>query len=397
MKKILLTCFVLAATIYSCNKDETEVDTNAICDTPGNAGWCFSIPDFAENLEQYLGETTTGFSYSIYKEDEMKAFGSEGVSVTQQDGGPYNINASITAMNVGSTAKSLTTIATLQLLEQNGLTPRDYIKDYLPQWWTFGDDIDAIKFEDLLTHKSGFRPSNDAVSYNQIKQEVENGIDLSSDYGVANYQNINFCILRIIIPILNGDMNKNSPLIDVVANQLTIQSYMNYIKSDVVAAAGFGTDNISCDNDQGIRYYNYYNPNDTGWLTGNECQNAGGGTLSMPSVILGGIMARAYYTNDLLSPAMKLFMFNPTLPLGCYDNQTDATNTWGWQFHHNGGFINNENIEVGKGGQACWYVFHNEITVAVSTNSYGGIEGDNRFQDINDLIEVAYDGAWYQN
>lgn len=397
MRKIISTCLLLTAIIYSCtNNDDPEINSNLICDTPGNNGWCFSIPDFATNLELFLGETTVGYSYSIYKEDEMKAFGSEGFSVAQQDGGPYNINASITAMNVGSTAKSLTTIATLQLLEQNGLTPRDYIKDYLPQWWSFGDDIDLIKFEDLLTHKSGFRPIVDAVNYNQIKQEVEDGIDYSSDYGIEDYQNINFCILRIIIPILNGDMNKNNFLIDSAAEQLTIESYMNYIKSDVVASAGFGTDKISCDNDQDIRYYNYFNPSANGWLTGNECQNAGGGTLSMPSVILGGIMSRAYHTNDLLSPTMKLFMFNPT-PLGCYNNQTDDANNWGWQFHHNGGFLDNENPQIGKGGQACWYIFHNGITVAVSTNSYGGIEEDNRFQDINDLIEVAYDGAWSQN
>jgi D-alanyl-D-alanine carboxypeptidase len=388
MKKISFFLGIVLLTpilfLHSTCEDEINLQ-DELCE--GNQ--CFSIQQFGDNLATELDKAALGWSYAIYFDESLQKWDANGQARRPQDGNVYNIDAFSTDMNVGSCAKSITAIATLQVLEANNLTVMEPIVNHLPSWWTIGSNLGQVTFRDLLRHESGFRPDQDAVNYSQIRAEIADGIS-NADYGVYQYQNMNFCILRILIPILNGDFNRDFTQSDLISQQLTTSAFMDYLRTQIFDPLNV---DVSCDNADQVLYYSYANPSLAGENPGDECNNAGGGTLSMSANDLCKTMHFAFFTNDLLSTNMQALMFDGSDPgnlgLGCYSNEVNTSQSWGWLFHHNGGFTIN-----GRGANACWYTFHNGVTVAVSTNSDGSGITSNGYMDINDLIEQAYDNAW---
>ncbi|MBR9921517.1 MAG: beta-lactamase family protein [Bacteroidetes bacterium] len=375
----LLSLIVITFLQFSC--DDIINLQDELCEGTD----CFSIESFAENLDSRLSSTTLGYSYAIYYEQTLQKWGHGGQARRSQDGNVFDVDAIQVDMNVASCAKSITTIATLQVLEANSIPVTAKIVDYLPDWWTIGSDVDMITFEQLLRQRSGFRPASDAVNYAQIKAEVANGID-AADNGVENYQNMNFCILRILIPILDNTFSRTNEVTDNVGATETTDLFKSYLQDHIFDQLLV---NFSCDNDDEVLYYNFNNPAGNGWDPGDECGNAGGGTLSLSANDLCKTMHYAATTTDLISAAMRDAMFLESKPLGCYSNQVNGSEDWGEQFHHNGGFADS----AGRGAAACWYHFHNGVTVAVSSNSAGGIS-TNGFANVNDLIEQAFDASW---
>ncbi len=377
-----LNSILLASFILFCSGCKDLLDfKEELCD----GSQCFNITTFGGNLESRLGSTTLGYSYAIYYDGTLQKWGQNGQARRSQDGNAFDVNAINTDMNVGSCAKSITSIATLQVLKKNNLPVTTLIVDYLPTWWIAGSNVNMITFEDLLRHTSGFRPSSDAVTYTQIKDGIASGIS-TNNYGQGNYQNMNFCLLRILIPILDGTFDRTNEITDQIADNQTIEQFWNYLDTEI-----FNPLNIeaSCNNEHDIMYYSFSNPNGNGFEPDYECERLGGGTISMSASDLCRIMYFAQFESDLLSSDMQSLMFSTNRPLGCYSNNVNASENWGGQFHHNGGVGFGQN----RGAEACWYSFHNDVVVAVSTNSAGGITS-NGYMDINDLIEQAFDDAW---
>ena len=361
--------------------EETDNFEGELCENEK----CFSITSFGESLDSRLGSSTLGYSYAIYYNNALKKWGQNGQARRPQNPPVFDINAISTDMNVASSAKSITCIATLQALQALSLGLNENIVDYLPQWWTFGPGVDQIKIKHLLAQQSGFRPPpGGGEDYVEIREEVATGISLNN-LDVDDYQNMNFCILRIIIPILSGTFDKNVEQSDALSEAQTTAQFMAYMQSNIFDPLLI---DVSCNNFHDVVYYNFSNPGASGFNPGEECNNAGGGTISLSSNDLAKTMYNAAYGNQLLGGVMQNAMFKAGDPLGCYDNNANGSQNWGTQFHHNGGF----NVG-GNGAAACWYIFHNDVVVAVSTNSVGGIPL-NGYNDVNDLIEQAFDSAW---
>jgi len=370
---------VILCSQSSCNKKKICNEVN---------GKCFSIPKFGDNLQTRLKATSLGHAYTIYYDNSLQKWDQNGEGRRSQDGNVYNINAINTEMNVASCAKSMTTIALLKALEEAGVSIDAKIKDYLPQWWTFGSNIELISFKDCLRMRSGFRPTSQAENYSQIQRFVMLGIN-AADHGQEKYENMNFCIFRIIIPILLGDFDKNNQISDAAADALTQDKFMQCMQKKVwnlVGAVGY------CNNPDDVLYYSWSNPTWPGLNPGNECENAGGETISMSTNNLAKVMYNARYTDKLLTPAQRDLMFNSSQPLGCYNSNVNTAQDWPGQFHHNGGFPDPASPDK-RGAASCWYAFPNGVVVAVATNSYGGLTLMG-YKDINDLIERAFDESW---
>ena len=79
------------------------------------------------------------------------------------------------------------------------------LPQYLPPDWILGPNINTITIRELLTHKAGIRDTNE-VYYSNLKMYIASGVSLS-DKGVYVYNNSNFALLRMIIPILNGQIS----------------------------------------------------------------------------------------------------------------------------------------------------------------------------------------------
>jgi len=70
--------------------------------------------------------------------------------------------------------------------------------------WAKGPNIDKITFAQLMTHRSGFRvPETSDTFYTIMKQKVADGVT-DANLGQPSYQNMNFSLCRILLPVMNG-------------------------------------------------------------------------------------------------------------------------------------------------------------------------------------------------
>lgn len=347
-------------------------------------GPTFSLKKFGENLHTVLSNVSLGHTYAIFFDGGLKAWGHKGYARRPGDKNPLLMNAMNTRINVASSSKSMTAIALIKVLSDAGVSLDAPMANFLPSWWIKGPNIHLITFRHLLTHKSGI--IKNAEKTEDIRKVISEGVS-TDNIGKSSYQNINFCIMRLLIPALSGDFDY---FYNVGANPKPGELQFN-VRQDVdkitqIAFMKYMQKNIwdpflisgTCENEDGVLYYNFSDPSSPGINTsaggsqgcnggdGKECSNAGGGTISISTAGLANVMYHARFTNKLLNEQQRKEMFNSSNPLGCYNNNTCETKDYKGQFHHNGGFGFNP---CNKGGSACWYTFHNGIAVAVATNS----------------------------
>lgn len=148
-------------------------------------------------------------------------------------------------MNVASVSKLITAIAARRALAEAGVPPRTAIYPFLPLYWQRGVNIDEVTFEMLLTHRSGFfNPVTDWAELGDLKGQVARGALLGVPLGAATYQNVNFGLFRILIPVVTGAV-KVSLLApsglesdhDALWAALAIQGYHDYVQQHVFAPA----------------------------------------------------------------------------------------------------------------------------------------------------------------
>jgi CubicO group peptidase (beta-lactamase class C family) len=108
-------------------------------------------------------------------------------------------------IGIASVGKMFTTVATMKLLEQHGLSIDTTILPYLPSDWAKGPGVDTITFRELLTHRAGFRHSSNDVFHDDdaARRQIEDGVRLASK-DTPEYNNLNFAIFRELLPALAG-------------------------------------------------------------------------------------------------------------------------------------------------------------------------------------------------
>ena len=150
-------------------------------------------------------------------------------------------------MHVASVSKLVTGIAMTRLLDNKGISYDAHIIDYLPAYWQKGPNIDKITFRHLLTHQSGFNTPNGETDFATMKAKVAAGVSASggaSHIGKYDYENMNFGLCRILISVINGDIEKNAqfPLFaqfnDPAWDYATIEAYKKYVQGKVFGPAG---------------------------------------------------------------------------------------------------------------------------------------------------------------
>jgi CubicO group peptidase (beta-lactamase class C family) len=97
-----------------------------------------------------------------------------------------------------------------------------------------GPGVDQVTFRHLLTHKSGFVTGGSGSGYGLMKSKVAAGV---STTGAYDYENMNFGLCRILIPIINGNVSKTATfgvpsgfgvLLDKAWDLTTIKNYRNF-------------------------------------------------------------------------------------------------------------------------------------------------------------------------
>ncbi len=144
-------------------------------------------------------------------------------------------------MNVASVSKLVTAIAARKALADAGVPGGTAIYPFLPLYWRRGPNVDEVTFDMLLTHRSGFyNPVTDMALYGDLKGQIARGALAGVPLGNATYQNVNFGLFRILIPVVTGAI-KVSLLApsgleddhDRVWSALAIQGYHDYVQEHV--------------------------------------------------------------------------------------------------------------------------------------------------------------------
>ena len=151
-----------------------------------------------------------GLALSIVHNDEIVY--TQGYGVAGPDETPITPQ---TPFVLGSTSKSFTALAVMQLIEAGDIELDAPVQTYLP-WFTMADSEEArlITVRHLLTHSSGLSgpvSDKDLVNPDVSEDALETHIRELADYGLARpagesyeYNNVNYDILGLIVQTVSG-------------------------------------------------------------------------------------------------------------------------------------------------------------------------------------------------
>lgn len=221
-----------------------------------------------------------------------------------------------TRMNVGSVSKFLTAVGLVKLLDAKGISYDAKIIDYLPTYWTKGPNIDQITFRHLMTQNSGFATNKSSSDYPFMKARVAEGV---AGVGSYDYENMNFGLCRILMPIINGDISKGTNfgglpgLNDAAWDLVTLGHYKNYMQANVftpagVSGVGFGADS----GHQNALAYPFPHTGKKGWNSGDKATIAGGAGCHLSCRELLNVLDHVRRRNTII-PAVKCSTCSTTI------------------------------------------------------------------------------------
>jgi Beta-lactamase len=181
-------------------------------------------------------------------------------------------------MHVASVSKLITAIAMTRLLDKKGISYDAKIVDYLPKYWFKGPNINKISFRNLLTQTSGFATAHGETDYMTMKFMVMLGVSTgppASNYvGKYRYENMNFGLCRILIAIINGNVNKTLVVPDNIWDIITITAYSTYVSVNVFSPSGVTDASLDHPANSALAYS--FPVSGGGWNSGNLMTVSGG-------------------------------------------------------------------------------------------------------------------------
>jgi CubicO group peptidase (beta-lactamase class C family) len=158
-------------------------------------------------------------------------------------------------MHVASVSKLMTAMAMTVLLRDNNISPDAQIINFLPDYWTKGPNIEYIVFRNLFNHTSGLSAIG-LVDFDIMESAIKGGIKLPvaggtnpNTLGKYNYQNLNYALCRVLLAVINGNINKDAywdfpglpnpgPFNDRIWDSVTIAAYEAYLQAKVFQPSG---------------------------------------------------------------------------------------------------------------------------------------------------------------
>lgn len=280
-----------------------------------------------------------------------------------------------TRMHVASVSKFLTAVGLVKALDSKGIPYDAKIINYLPSYWSKGNNIDKITFRNLLTHTSGFSTGSSASDYGFMKSKVAAGV---SSVGSYDYENMNFGLARILIPIINGNISKGAmypvPLLnDAYWDAVTLSYYKNYMQAKVFTPAGVNNAGFEpIPGGKNALAYKFPYGNTGGWNSGDLATVAGGAGWRLSTRELLNVMNYVRRKNTIIPAQKAQYMLDNYFgidqaidtPAGKIYNKNGA---WGSYCD-----ANNKNC---KTEQSVVYFLPNGMELVVFVNSPIGSDG----------------------
>jgi hypothetical protein len=241
---------------------------------PAGVTLSFDTDGFVAALNTALASNTAGYAMQLRQHGQPIASALVNWAKLPTDGSESW--AQTVRMHIASCSKLVTAIAMTRTLAAHGLPASTKIINYLPDYWVKGANIDQITFAQLMTHRSGFRVVGSDMSYPTMKALIAGGVT-TADLGAYSYQNTNFGICRILLPVMNGTIpastNFPAPLEDQSWDYATIAAYTDYCGQYLFQPAGVSGPTLTHPNPDALAY-NF--PPVTGWNSGDLTTESGG-------------------------------------------------------------------------------------------------------------------------
>jgi CubicO group peptidase (beta-lactamase class C family) len=275
-----------------------------------------------------------------------------------------------TRMHVASVSKFLTAVGLVKLLDDKQISYDTKIINYLPTYWSKGSNIEKITFRHLLTHTSGFNTGSSSSNYTFMKSKVADGV---TQVGSYDYENMNFGLCRILIPIINGNISKNAdipPSLPITKDQfwdaVTLSHYKNYMQANVFTPAGVSNvDFQPIPSTKNALAYKFPHNNNDGWNSGNLASVAGGAGWRLSTKELLNVMNHLRRRNTIISAEKAQYMLDNYFGI----DQAIATPA-GKIYNKNGLWRSDSRTE-----QSVAYFLPNNMELVVFVNSPIGTNG----------------------
>src|SRR5262249_13644732 len=159
------------------------------------------VAHFNKIIHTTLKDSVTGYVMQLRQDGKLRDTLIWNWGRTPTDGD--KVWTENTRMHLASVSKLLTAIGMVKTLDARKISYDAKIIHYLPTYWKKGKNIDKITFRHLMTHTSGFNTPSSDSDYLYMKGKVAAGVAKVGSYA---YQNMNFGLCRILIPIIRGEV-----------------------------------------------------------------------------------------------------------------------------------------------------------------------------------------------
>ncbi len=227
------------------------------------------IARMAEEIDKRFKNRCVGFGYAIAQEGAVVKTGGGGRRFLPMDGFDMAFDAD-TQKDTQSTAKTITAVAVLHLLNAKGMDVDDRIVSWLPKTWKKGAGVESLTFKHLLTHKSGLVGNGDPDEYENLKKTIETGpVNMNWIVPAFDYQNCNFALFRLLIPYLENrsEMHnfEDNGLSGATINERCSDRYIEYVRDHVLLPSGLENPQPTYTSSNIAYSYNFQNQNVAGY------------------------------------------------------------------------------------------------------------------------------------
>jgi hypothetical protein len=275
---------------------------------PSRVALSFNTDGFVADLNAALAANTAGYVMQLRQHGQPIASAQFGLAHRPADGSESWMQT--VRMHIASCSKLITAIAMTRTLAAHSLPASTKIIDFLPDYWAKGPNIDKITFAQLMTHTSGFRVTGSDTFFPIMKSQVATGVT-SGNLGVYSYQNMNFSICRILMPVMNGTIPANTtfppPFEDNIWDFITLSAYAADVEQHLFNPAGVSGPTFTHPDPDAL---GYAFPPDAGWNSGDLTAEAGGTSWHMSVEELLDVMGCFRRQGSIMSPAAAQTMLD---------------------------------------------------------------------------------------
>ncbi|TVQ65677.1 MAG: hypothetical protein EA360_08765 [Balneolaceae bacterium] len=172
-------------------------------------------------------------------------------------------------LHIGQLSQFITAVASVRFLRDRQISLTESIADYLPAGWEKGENLDQVRFINLLTHTSGFlRPGSQrvrAATLDSLRLVIQQGA-LPEESRVYTHQN--FAMMRVLIPqiIDRGNRTLGPQPLDFDYGFV----FREYLRKELFPAAGLDDNALQTTQMTEDPPLAYYGPDDAGFGYGNN-------------------------------------------------------------------------------------------------------------------------------